>query len=107
MNTHFTRPSSSQPDTEGGKALKSKDTIVLKGELGELFKYWQLRRNFIFGGIVFAFCTFSYYLINFEVKYMKGSMVRNTLISQAAEFLSTLGGGLIYYALGVRYGLSS
>jgi len=87
--------------------LKSKDTIVLKGELGELFKYWQLRRNFIFGGIVFAFCTFSYYLINFEVKYMKGSMVRNTLISQAAEFLSTLGGGLIYYALGVRYGLSS
>uniref|UniRef100_A0A7S3IW85 Uncharacterized protein n=1 Tax=Strombidium inclinatum TaxID=197538 RepID=A0A7S3IW85_9SPIT len=54
-----------------------------------------------------AFCTFSYYLINFEVKYMTGSMVRNTLVSQTAEFLSTLGGGLIYYKLGARYGLSS
>ena len=46
--------------------------------------------------------SFVYFLINFQMKNVKGSLIANTLASQGAEFFADVFSGVIYNSLGAR-----
>lgn len=76
--------------------------IKLKGNISEVCQIWQLRRNFVILMILLSTNSFVYFLINFQMKYVKGSLIENTLASQGAEFTADVFSGVIYNFLGAR-----
>uniref|UniRef100_A0A7S3IE74 Uncharacterized protein n=1 Tax=Strombidium inclinatum TaxID=197538 RepID=A0A7S3IE74_9SPIT len=56
--------------------------------------------------VILTACSFCFYLINFEMKYIEGSLVRNTITSQTSEFIADIVGSLFYLRYGPRIGMS-
>ena len=57
---------------------------------------------------VYMFCaaSFNYYLINFYLKYIPGSIYLNTAVSSLAEWFSTLISGFLAILIGSKNGFS-
>lgn len=52
-------------------------------------------------------CSFSYYLINFYVKYLPGSIFTNQIVNSLSESLANLLTFMIIKHLGIRIGFAS
>jgi len=61
--------------------LVQPESIKLEGNLKEVWQIWQLKRNFLCLLCLLSISSFSYYLINFKLKNVKGSLTVNTLVS--------------------------
>jgi len=83
------------------------ESIKLEGNLKEVWEIWQLRRNFLCLLCLLSISSFSYYLINFKLKNVKGSLTLNTLVSQTAEVAADVVSVLVYLSLGPRRGFAS
>lgn len=59
----------------------SEEVIKLTGELKEVCEIWQLRNNFISLMSIITISSFSFFLINFQMKKVNGSLITNTLSS--------------------------
>ena len=57
------------------------DDIVLRGSIWELVTIWQIRRNFFCITVLLSSSAFCFFLINFQMKFVKGSLITNTLFS--------------------------
>ena len=51
-------------------------------------------------------CAVSYYLVNFQLKYLPGSIYTNSLASASAEIVGSLSGCIIYAKKGIRTSFS-
>lgn len=54
---------------------------------------------------VWAFTSTSYYVINFDLKYLKGSIFVNNFVAAIAEILSGLLAGFFYLTFGLKFAL--
>ena len=57
------------------------ERIKLEGNLKEVWQIWQLKRSFLCLLCLLSVSSFSYYLVNFKLKNVKGSLTVNTLVS--------------------------
>lgn len=78
------------------------EVIELKGELVEIFKVKPIRNNFLSFLVILTSCSFIFFLINFELKNLGGSIVVNTLSSQIAECIANCFGGVINSKIGPK-----
>ena len=76
--------------------------IVLTGEKKELCTIWQIRRNFSVMMILLTGSSFIFFLINFQLNNVKGSLVANTMSSQGAEILANVCSGALMTFFGPR-----
>ena len=61
------------------KPLLPEQPIVLKGTIKEVCQIRVLRQNFIGLMVALSTTSFCYFLINFQMNKVKGSIVKNTL----------------------------
>lgn len=76
--------------------------IVLEGKKSELCSIWQIRRNFSVMMILLTGSSFIFFLINFELKNLQGSLVANTISSQLAEIIANVCSGFLMTKVGPR-----
>ena len=89
------------------KSMVSKvddNKIMLVGEISEVCSIWQIRRNFLVLMYLLSMNSFCFFLINFQMKFVKGSLIKNTLGSQIAEFSADALSGVVYAGVGPRRG---
>ena len=79
-----------------------KDSIVLEGKYVEMCTTWQLRRNMIVLFASMSICSFCSYLNQFNLKYLKGSLIENTVVLNITNIVSALLAGYVYIWLGCR-----
>ena len=80
----------------------AKDEEQLNGTLKDLIK---VRRHFINLLILIAVwvaSSFNFYLINFQLKYIKGNIFVNTFTSALSEVPATILAGVLYQKIGIR-----
>lgn len=80
--------------------------VELKGKISEVCTIWQLRRNFIILMLLLGSNSFCYFLLNFQMKYVTGNLITNTLASQSGELIADCISGLIYTLVGPKMGFS-
>lgn len=83
---------------------KSNKSNKLKGHISEVFNIWQIRRNFFGLLILMSITSFCFFLITYQMKNIKGSMISNTLSQSFAVFMGNIVSGLMYFFLGPRLG---
>lgn len=83
------------------------EVIYLDGHLRELWVVKFLRRNTIVFTLMLSCASFVYYFYNIYMKYIKGSLVINTIISATTEVLARLTGGLIFFKFGPKLSFAS
>lgn len=59
----------------------NKPKVELTGKISEVCTIWQLRRNFMILMLLLGSNSFIYFLLNFQMKYVTGSLITNTLAS--------------------------
>lgn len=74
----------------------------IKGKLKDLIQNRKHRTNLIIFVILWIIATFTYYLVYFQIKYMKGDFYINTIVSSCTEMLSYTVSGFILTALGIK-----
>ena len=83
------------------------NTIVLSGKLTDLWNIRHLRQNLIILIILLMSSSFCVYVIIFQMKQFKGSLITNTLSSQIAEVLADAISIFLYRRLGAKLAFSS
>ena len=78
---------------------ESKDK-QLDGSLKDLVRIRKHLINLILMIWMWVASSFSFYLISFQIKYIKGDVFVNTIVSASTEILGFLVSGLIYQSLG-------
>lgn len=63
--------------------------------------------NLVLMALIWGISSFNYYLINFQLKYINGSIYLNTIISQISELVACLVSGFLYYKIGIKGTLCS
>ena len=66
-----------------------------------------LRQNFIVCIVLLSSSSFCFFFVNFMMKNLNGSIIKNTIFSQSAEIVARALGGVIYMKVGARLSLSS
>ena len=72
----------------------------LDGSLKDLVRIRKHLINLILMIWMWVASSFSFYLISFQIKYIKGDVFVNTVVSASTEILGFLVSGLIYQSLG-------
>ena len=72
----------------------------LDGSLKDLVRIRKHLINLILMIWMWVASSFSFYLISFQIKYIKGDVFVNTIVSASTEILGFLVSGLIYQSLG-------
>ena len=90
--------------------LKSPKAIVkeeqqLTGSLKDLLKIRRHMINLAIMVVVWIASSFNFYLINFQMKYIKGDVFVNTFVSASSELPAIIIGGLLYQKVGLRFTL--
>lgn len=57
--------------------------------------------------ILWVVTSFDYYLIGFQMKYIKGNIYNNVMISSASEIFAYIGSGFLLTATGIRFSFFS
>ena len=81
--------------------------VKLNGNISEVWKIWQLKYNFLSLMGLLTLTSFVYYVINFQMKNIPGSLVQNTIVSQLAEISADIVSGVILTSIGHTYGFQS
>jgi len=76
--------------------------IKLKGTLKELLSFRPLVINLGLMSFFWAACSFSFYMLGFFMKYLKGDIFVNTLMGAGGEMLAVPIQGFMYYKLGPK-----
>ena len=58
--------------------------------------------NLIIFVALWIIATFNYYLVYFQIKYMKGDFFLNTLVSSLTELTAYAVSGFILHSLGIK-----
>lgn len=91
-----------EDEDQEDEAHIDENAIKLKGEFKEICQIPEIRVNSIVLAILMSISSFCFFLINFSMKKIKGSLIKNTLTSQAAEFTADLTSGLVYFLIGPK-----
>mmetsp|Transcript_24147 Transcript_24147/g.18397 ORF Transcript_24147/g.18397 Transcript_24147/m.18397 type:complete len:137 (-) Transcript_24147:64-474(-) len=75
--------------------INSEEVVKIRGELRELWTVRVLLVNTLLLLIVWSVVSFAYYMINFQVKYIEGSIFTNTIFSSLSEFIAYILAGLL------------
>jgi len=62
----------------------------------------EVRRNLLLFIYMWCCVSFSYYLINFQIKYIKGNVYTNIMTSSIADNIGTVGSAVLYTKVGVK-----
>lgn len=81
------------------------EIIILTGKFSQVCEIPVLRRNFVGLILMMSVTSFSYYMINFQVKRVPGGIVESTTSSQAAELIAVICSGFLYHFCGAKWGL--
>ena len=76
----------------------------IKGKLKDLLQDRKLRLNLIIFAVLWVIATFNYYLVYFQIKYMKGDFYINAIVSSCTEMLSYTVSGFLLNILGIKFG---
>jgi len=101
---------SNKPATDLVDPLKSPKAIVkeelqLTGSLKDLLKIRRHMINLVIMVVVWIASSFNFYLISFQLKYIKGDVFVNTFVSAGSELPAIIIGGLMYQKVGLRFTL--
>jgi hypothetical protein len=101
---------SNKPANEIVDPLKSPKAIVkeelqLTGSLKDLLKIRRHMINLAIVVVVWIASSFNFYLISFQLKYIKGDVFVNTFVSAGSELPAIIIGGLMYQKVGLRFTL--
>ena len=77
----------------------------LNGSIKDLIKIKKHLINLFIMSFIWIASSFSYYLINFQLKYFEGNIFVNTTVSSLSEMLAIVLSGISYYKLGIRFTL--
>ena len=66
----------------------------------------EIRVNFMIIMSIMSICSYCYYAINYQMKDVKGSIIINTLASQAAEVSAVLLSGVLLAKMGPKKGFA-
>lgn len=73
-----------------------------KSVLREIFKDQMMARNFLGMMCVWVSSAFGYYLISFQLKYIKGDFFVNNITAAGSEVVSYFTSGLIFRTFGLK-----
>lgn len=65
-------------------------------------KQWVVRINLFVMSYMWACCSFTYYMIALQLKYLPGSIYTNAMASGSSELLAYFLGGILYKKLGIK-----
>ena len=83
--------------------INDEDLVIrLEGKMSEMCKYDALRINFVALCVLLSTCSFCFFLINFQMKYLEGSLIQNNIFFQSAELISNATSGYLYFIVGPR-----
>ncbi|CDW73598.1 solute carrier family member 5 [Stylonychia lemnae] len=94
-----------QPHIHKGELVKEEQQ--LNGSLKDLIKIRRHMINLLIMVIIWIASSFSYYLINFQLKYIKGDFFVNTITASLTEVPAYILSGILYEKLGIRIVLVS
>lgn len=57
--------------------------------------------------VLLSISSFCFYMINFQMKLVKGTLTQNTIVSQVAELSANWYSGLMYSSVGPRMGFTT
>lgn len=63
------------------KQNEQQKVVILTGKVSELCTVWQIRRNFLTLMFLLSSSSFCFFLINFQMKNVKGYLVTLTIVS--------------------------
>ena len=76
--------------------------VKLSGSMREFFKVRVYSVNLIILVVIWTVSSFDWFLVNFELKYIKGNIFLNTVIASLSEIPAHILSGLMYYKFGAR-----
>lgn len=74
----------------------------MTGTLKDLIKVRRHYINLIILVILWMASSFNFYLINFQMKYIKGNVLVNMMVSALSELPAVILGGLLYQKIGIK-----
>jgi hypothetical protein len=77
-------------------------TDDVKGSIKVLVSNRTHLINLIIFVVLWIIATFNYYLVYFQIKYMKGDFFLNTLVSSLTEMTAYVVSGFILNSLGIK-----
>jgi len=87
--------------------INTEDVVIrLEGKMSEMCEHAALRANFIALCFLLSTCSFCFFLINFQMKYLEGSLIQNNIFFQSAELISNATSGYLYFIVGPRKAFS-
>jgi hypothetical protein len=86
--------------------LIPKEGKKLKGSITEMLSIWQVQRNFWAMMILISSSSFCFFLITYQMKNMKGSIIYNNMSQGIACVIANILSGIIYYLLGPKLGFN-
>ncbi|CDW83769.1 solute carrier family member 5 [Stylonychia lemnae] len=89
------------------KVEEIKEEQQLNGSLKDLIKIRRHMINLIIMVTIWIGSSFNYYLINFQLKYIKGDFFVNTITASLTEVPAYILSGILYQKLGIRIVLVS
>lgn len=82
-----------------------KEEQEMKGTLKDLFKVKRHFKNLLLMIYIWIASSFGLYLVQFQMKYLPGSIYMNTILSAACDIPGSIIGGMLYKKFGVRFTL--
>jgi hypothetical protein len=76
-----------------------------KGSMSELFRIWEIRRNFFVLVLLMPIGSFCFFLITYEMKNMKGDMNDNNFSQALAVLVADVISGILYLMIGPKLGM--
>lgn len=88
--------------TKPSEVAMESSTDEAKGSLKELIQDKRHFTNLLLLLYLWVASAFSYYLINFQLKYIEGDIYTNTIVSSVSEVTAYLISGALYEKIGTR-----
>lgn len=62
----------------------------------------SVRVNLVIMAYMWSACSFTYYMISFQLKYLPGNIYSNSFASGGSELIAIMIAGLLYAKLGIK-----